>query len=257
LIRLDAAGVPATFSRLALPSWWDDEIAESKSGLQQAHMYLARAFHIDLTSLAQPQGPVKFRSAQGIFNPCENVTHSNVGVSAHFAAAMAKLALVGLAAEQMSVPKDCTELQNAILKKHPSVSLSALLTWCAEASIPVLHIPKLPSKKMSGVVVHEDGRFAIVLYKNRRPARKLFHLAHGLGLIASGHLLENGFVAEAKAAHAYAKNFLNFNEGHDDSVLSHGNSGKLVNKMLFSTLNGAKYSDDQLDLLKEATGYST
>jgi hypothetical protein len=249
--------VPATFARLALPSWWDDEIAESKSGLQQAQMYLARAFHIDLISLAQPQGPVKFRSAQGIFSLCENVKQSDVCVSAHFAAAMAKLALLGVAAEQTRVPKDFVELRCAILKKYPLADLNALIAWCAEASIPVLHIPKLPGKKMSGLVVHEDGRFAIALCKNCRPARMLFHLAHGLGLIASGHLLENSFVAEVNAAHAYAKNLLNVDEGHDDSVLSDGNSGKLVNKELFRSINVAKFSDDQLELLKKATGYRT
>jgi Zn-dependent peptidase ImmA (M78 family) len=104
---------------------------------------------------------------------------------------MAKLALIGFATDQATVPKDPIASRVAILKKHPCVSLSALLSWCADAYIPVLHIHKLPGKKMTGLVVREDGRFAIVLSRKGTPAELLFHLAHELGHIARGHLSEN------------------------------------------------------------------
>lgn len=198
LTRLSSAGVPAGFSRMVLPAWWDDEIAQSKSGLQQAQMYFARGFHIDLASLAQSHGPVLFQETQRKFKLSRNVAESDVTVSAHFATAMANLALVGFATEQSVVPKDPVELRAAILEKHNCVSLSALLAWCAEANIPVLHIHKLPGKKMTGLVVREDGRFAIVLSKKGTPAHLLFHLAHELGHIANGHLQGNGFVADEK-----------------------------------------------------------
>lgn len=198
LTRLSSAGVPAGFARMALPAWWDDEIAQSKSGLQQAQMYFARAFHIDLASLAQSHGPVSFQEAQRKFKLSRNVAESDVTVSAHFASAMANLALVGFGATQSVVPKDPVELRAVILKKHTCVSLPALLSWCAEASIPVLHIDKLPGKKMTGLVVREDGLFAIVLCRKGTPAHLLFYLAHELGHIANGHLKGNGFVADEK-----------------------------------------------------------
>ena len=198
LTRLGSAGVPAVFARMALPAWWDDEIAQSKSGLQQAQMYFARAFHIDLVSLAQSNGPVQFQETQRKFKLSRNVAESDVSVSAHFATAIANLALVGVGSEQSIVPKDPVELRAAILKKNNCVSLSALLDWCAEANIPVLHIHKLPGKKMTGLVVREDGRFAIVLSKKGTPAHLLFHLSHELGHIANGHLQGNGFVADEK-----------------------------------------------------------
>jgi hypothetical protein len=50
----------------------------------------------------------------------------------------------------------------------------------------------------------------------------LFHLEHGLGYVASGHLLRNRFVVEAKAVHAYTKNLLNVNDGRYDLILSEG-----------------------------------
>ncbi|MDZ7920056.1 ImmA/IrrE family metallo-endopeptidase [Rhodoferax sp.] len=161
-------------------------------------MYFARAFHIDLVSLAQSTGPVQFQETQRKFKLSRNVAESDVSVSAHFATAMANLALVGAGAQQSVVPKDPVALRASILQKHSCVSLPALLAWCAEAHIPVLHIHQLPGKKMTGLVVREDGRFAIVLSKKGTPAHLLFHLAHELGHIANGHLQGNGFVADEK-----------------------------------------------------------
>ncbi|WP_322563078.1 hypothetical protein [Rhodoferax sp.] len=209
---------------MALPTWWDDEIAQTKSGLQQAQMYFARAFHIDLVSLAKTSGPVQFEETQRKFKLSRNVTERDVSVSAHFATAIANLALVGVGTQQTTVPKDPVELRAAILQKHSCVSLWALLAWCAEANIPVLHIHKLPGKKMTGLVVREDGRFAVVLSKKGTPAHLLFHLAHELGHIANGHLQGNGFVvdekisgadagdADEKEADAYAIRLLNGQE---------------------------------------------
>jgi len=204
LTRLGSAGVPAGFARMALPGWWDDEIAQSKSGLQQAQMYFARAFHIDLVSLAQANGPVLFQETQRKFKLSRNVAESDVTVSAHFASAIANLAMAGVGAEQAAVPKDPVELRTAILTEHSCVSLAALLAWCSAANIPVLHIHKLPGKKMTGLVVREDGRFAIVLSKKGTPAHLLFYLAHELGHIANGHLQGNGFVADEKIGGADA-----------------------------------------------------
>ena len=222
--RLNAVGIPTGFARKVLPPWWDDEVAQSKSGLQQAQMYFARAFNIDLASLAQTRAELRFRDTQRKFKLSRNVVESDVSVSAHFADAMAKLALLGFKSEQTVVPKNPVNLRADILTGHPCVSLPALLAWCAGAGIPVLHIDKLPGKKMTGMVVRDDGRFAIVLSKKGTPAHLLFHLAHELGHIAHGHLTGDGFVldekiggtdtgdADEKEADAYAIRLLNGRE---------------------------------------------
>ena len=224
LKRLRAAGLPESFARRALPSWWDDEIALSPSGLQQAQLYFARAFHIDLPSLALAQGAVQFQATRHKFKLSRNVAESDVTLSAHYATAMAHVALVGTSLEQTQVPKDPLALRNGILQTQRCVDLPALLAWCSEAHIPVLHIHQLPTKKMTGLVVQKDGRFAIVLCKKGSPAHLLFHLAHELGHIANGHLQGNDFVvdqnigssdagdagdAEEKEADAYAIRLLN------------------------------------------------
>ena len=58
--RLNEVGISTPVARKSLPSWWDDEIALIPSGLQQAQMYMARAFNISLASLADPKAAVIF-----------------------------------------------------------------------------------------------------------------------------------------------------------------------------------------------------
>jgi hypothetical protein len=222
--RLNAAGISTGFARKVLPAWWDNAAALTPSGLQQAQMYFARAFNIDLASLAQPKGALHFLGAERKFKLSRNVTQEDVFVSAHYVTAMAKLALRGFKKTQSTVPLDPIALRTALLKQNDCVSLTALLAWCAEVGIPVLHIDKLPGKKMTGLVVREDDRFAIVLSKKVRPAHLLFHLAHELGHIGHQHLAGNGFVADQsigqadagdtdeKEADAYAIRLLNGKE---------------------------------------------
>jgi hypothetical protein len=219
--RLNAAGISTGFARKVLPAWWDNAVALTPSGLQQAQMYFARAFNIDLASLSQPTANFKFLMGERKFKLSKNVAEQDVSTSAHFATAMAKVALAGFAKAQTTVPADPIALRTELLQHHSCVSLSALLDWCAAAGIPVLHIDKLPGKKMTGLVVRDDNRFAIVLSKKGTPSHHVFHLAHELGHIAQGHLQGNGFVADEsiggadnldadeKEADAYAIRLLN------------------------------------------------
>lgn len=215
------AGITTTFARKVLPEWWDIAVASTPSGLQQTHMYLARGLNLDLTSLVSPAEPLKFLGAQRKFKLNKNVEEQDVSISAHYATAIAKIALKACRATQMSVPNDPVELRSSILQNHKCVSLEALLAWCNKASIPVLHIDKLPGKKMTGLVVREGNKFAIVLSKKATPSHHVFHLAHELGHIARGHLSGDGFVADQniggpdngdadeKEADAYAIRLLN------------------------------------------------
>lgn len=184
-------------------------------------MYLARGLNLDLTSLVSATEPLKFLGAQRKFKLNKNVEEQDVSISAHYATAIAKVALKACDARQMAVPSDPVELRNAILQSYKCVSLEALLAWCNQAGIPVLHIDKLPGKKMTGLVVREDNKFAIVLSKKATPSHHVFHLAHELGHIARGHLSGDGFVADQniggsdngdadeKDADAYAIRLLN------------------------------------------------
>ncbi len=198
LQKLGTAGISASFAKRVLPSWWDDEVARDPAGLQQAQLYLARAFNVDLRSLADAEQAPRFRANARKYKLSRNVSEGDVSASANYVTGIARVALAACPEEQTAVSDDPVVLRNEILKSHECVSLASLLEWCRHAGIPVLHIDDVPGKKMTGLVVRDKGRYAIVLSKKGHPALLLFHLAHEIGHIGKGHLHEDGFVADEK-----------------------------------------------------------
>ena len=196
--QLNQVGIKKAFAKKIFPDWWDDSIASDEAGLQQAHLYVSRAFNIELASLEKTNLVPSFRQVEHKFKLNSNVTVEDVSVGAHYVTAIAKLALKAIHTTSLAVIKDPAELRAHILKTSQFVNLNSLLGYCSEIGIPVLHIEKLPSKKMIGLAIRIDGKYAIVLSKKAHPAYLLFHLAHELGHIAKGHLTKDGFIADTK-----------------------------------------------------------
>lgn len=195
--RLESIGIPRAFARASLPSWWDDEVSECASGLQQAQLYLARSFNLDIKTFDAP-GAVQFRSAQRKYKLSKGVTEQAVLAGAQYVTAMAKLALAGYGKQQIPLPPDAFSLRNACLQYGDSVNLSTILSYCSSIGLPVIHIENLPGPKMYGLVVRDGGRYAIVISRKGYASEILFWIAHELGHIACGHLQADGFVADEK-----------------------------------------------------------
>lgn len=193
--RLSPLGINSVFARRALPTWWDDSIASTEAGVQQAQLYIAKAFNLDIRSFDAAQ--IQFRQAQRKFKLSRNVSEESVNVSAHYATGIARVALQAVG-KQSPVPSAPLDLRSNCLLSSNTVDLNALLTWCARANIPVMHVDSLPGKKMTGLVVRESGKFAIVLSRKGCQSEMLFWLAHELGHIACGHLSQDGFFADEK-----------------------------------------------------------
>lgn len=195
--RLSDVGIKRSFAKKVLPAWWDDDIASTPSGRQQAEMYFSSGFNIDLKSFSRQNELLKFSSINCKYKLTKSLDESHVETSANYVSALAKVAMQGIDRNQIQVPQDALELRAAILKTDQFVDLDSVLNWCYQAGIPVLFIDKLPGKKMAGLVVRKKDRYAIVLSKKGTASHLLFCLAHELGHIAHGHLPEDGFVADA------------------------------------------------------------
>lgn len=193
--RLSSIGISSAFARRTLPTWWDDSIASSEAGIQQAQLYISKAFNLDIRSFDASQ--IQFRQTQRKFKLSRNVSEASVNVSAHYATGIARIALQSIA-KQQPVPSSSMDLRRECLVHGNSVDLTTLLSWCANANIPVMHIDLLPGNKMTGLVVRENDKFAIVLSRKGCQSEMLFWLAHEIGHIASGHLNIDGFVADEK-----------------------------------------------------------
>ena len=221
--QLLTVGIPKKYAKKVLPEWWDDQIAATEAGLQQAQLYFSRAFNLDLNSLKDTGITPSFHNVEHKFKLNKNVSEFDVTVSAHYVTAMAKIALKAVAKPYQPIPKDPAALRAQLLENNEFVSLKVLLIYCAEIGIPVLHIKDVPGKKMTGLAIRVNNRFAIVLSKAVHPAYLLFHLAHELGHIAMEHLSKDGFIVDAKTtstnddadekeADAYAIRLLNGSE---------------------------------------------
>ncbi|MGY1488686.1 ImmA/IrrE family metallo-endopeptidase [Methylobacillus pratensis] len=200
--QLQDIGIPKAFARMTLPDWWDDEIVLSESGYQQAKLYFSSVFNIEWSSFDSQSTPLYFATnQQHKFKLNKNVDQNAVSPSAQYATAIAKLALKAFKVPFVPVAPDPLAIRNIILEKHENVGLESLLEYCNNSGLPVLHVPKLPGKKMMGIAIRLNGRFAIVLSKNCDPSSLLFHLAHELGHIAKNHLQNDGFVADETIGH--------------------------------------------------------
>lgn len=219
--RLELVGIPKKFARQSLPDWWDNSIASSAAGLQQAQLYLAKTFNLDIASLANQEGVPRFRQVTHKFKMSKSVNEERLAASAHYATAIARLALQATKKEYKAPPFNPNEFREQILLSANCVDLPALLAWCNNAGIPILYIENLPAIKMMGLAIRMEGRFAIVLSRKGHQSEILFHLAHELGHIAKGHLSGDGFLvdekigaddrgdADEKEADAYAIRLLN------------------------------------------------
>ncbi len=196
--RVTQTGISREFVRRALPVWWEDSIAETPAGLQQACLYLAQAFNLDPRSIYSVDTEVRFRTAERKFKLSRNMKEADVTPSANYASAMARLALAAFTTAPSPISSDPTELRKAILHARGVVNLESLLAWCGSVGIPVMHIADMPGKKMLAVAIRSNGKFAVVLSRKGATSEMLFWLAHEIGHIALGHLALDGFIADEK-----------------------------------------------------------
>ena len=195
----DAGFKRAFVKETVLPSWWDDEIASTPSGMEEAIWFLATRLGVQPSSLRTEGGAVEFVAASNV----RYKTRNGVDVEKLYPArsvALRALRLACLTSDQRPLrPMTAQDIRNEILRNgKPWVSLDDLLDWCWTHGIPVLHLGNPGGRtKMDGMAARFGDRFAIALCVNyREPSRQLFNLAHELGHIMSGHLPEDGALVD-------------------------------------------------------------
>jgi len=193
-----AHGLPKRQVQAFLPAWWDDEIAETPSGLQQAKFILARALNLKLRSIAETPARIEFDlPEQRRFKLIKGTTADDVELAVALARSASKIVLSNIERPYVR-PVSAAEIRSQILASgKPWVGLSDLLDYCWECGIPVIHLASsIMKKKMDGIAMSINGRPSIVLSNVRKQGFLLFHLAHELGHIALGHLSENGAIVD-------------------------------------------------------------
>ena len=207
--RLTAAGFKRAFVRgEVLPDWWDDEIARHPTGLEEGIGILAARLGVVPASLRTgeraefvPSVGMKFKTRAGL-------TAADAEPLARVATHALRLACAATPRGEWFASVDPLHLRQRILSTGvPYVSLGSLLDVCWASGVPVLHLSNAQGKDqkggktMDGVAARFGDRSGIALCRNHAaPSRQLFILAHEIGHLALGHIPENGFLLDMKAA---------------------------------------------------------
>ena len=192
--RMAAAGFSKWFVQsVALPSWWNDSLAETETGFAHAALLIGRHLGVDVASLLDPKasvvltpiGQVRFKA-----NVVPEKLRSVTSVAVQAARLLSKATPVAIPSD---LPKSALELRATLISRGEKViTLDSLLAWCWEVGIPVLHLKELPGKKPQALCLRIAGRPVIFLCdKHDWSAWQAFHLAHELGHICRGHLDDN------------------------------------------------------------------
>jgi IrrE N-terminal-like domain len=196
--RLSRAGLSRQYVRsAALPGWWDDEIASNPAGYAHGLLLLSRHLGLDLSSLQDETAPVRLRE----FGPCkykkrDDVSEDELAMCRMMATRAAQLAAEAMELPPQTVPASPAEIRQTILDSGAKwVGLPELLNYCWSIGSPVLHLDHFPpnARRPDGFAARVHGRPVVILcVRKKHPAWQLFILAHELGHIARGHIVDDG-----------------------------------------------------------------
>ena len=192
--KLKEQGFNPTYVKTLLPDWWDDKIASSPSGYQQAGLRLAKLFGVQPSSLLNTADELKFLVGERRFKRSSNTDEVDLHQACALASTAAKLALKGFDRPTPSNWPSALEIRKALLDRGlPWIDFRSLLDFCWELGVPVVFLSHLPrgAKKMQGLALSVGNRPAIVLTSNKKNGFLVFDLAHELGHIALGHVAAN------------------------------------------------------------------
>lgn len=198
--QLKSLGLSSFFiENIALPSWWrskpehDEGVTHRLLQALSQRLHLEINFHQDSSGLLLNFVPIpskKYKLQKRQENP---------ELFSYLANSIAVAVLGTVDLPSISIPGDPLTLRKAILQANPYVGLGALLEFCWNFGLPVVHfdISELFGKgnkgpnKSDGLVVMTGDRPVVVIGSSRsHSAWLLFILSHELGHIAHGHLQE-------------------------------------------------------------------
>ena len=185
-----------------LPDWWDDEVAATSAGLQQARMILSRSLGLDFLELTQ--GRVRAGSGAVAYRCTQRTDTENLPTVAAFALQVASHVTYAHkqkgdeAADPNRIPQ-ATKIRDWLLKQNTQfLTFSDMVEICWAYGIPVIQIHHSPfKKKPDGIALQTEHGPAIVLFKtNSQAPWLLFPLAHEFGHIARKHLAANAIILD-------------------------------------------------------------
>lgn len=198
--KLRKLGLSESYVRArALPSWWDDEIAETPLGRIQAIGYLA-VLGIDGESLLSDR-PAQFLQREVLWKTARNVGHSDLELVKGLCSQAAEICARALPESSHKMATSAQEWRARLINRAAEVNFESWLDECWNCGIAVLSVTaeNLPSnaKKPHGLAAHFDERGVIVLTgAEKHTAWQLFRGLHETGHLARGHLSDEQILVD-------------------------------------------------------------
>jgi len=183
-----------------VPDWWDEELNDSPSAVQQLLMSLARFINLDLKSVLDKTQPLKFKTSVCNYKHASNKEQSQLKTATALVSSAARIIAQATTSEFKAFP-DALTLRSSLLNAgNACINFEALVRYCWQQGVPILYLPELPTtKKMDAVVVDINGTPVIAITKKcTHESKFLFLLAHEMGHIYHQHLTLGQLIVDEK-----------------------------------------------------------
>lgn len=198
--KLQSAGYNPKYIRSLLPDWWDEEIASTPAGYQEASLRLGGLFGVQPSSLREINTPVALRVPEGRrFKRQAGHQEQQLDVACALAMSSASLSLRWLPQCEIRKPlPDAKVMRELLLADNAYINLQVLLDYVWRLGIPVIFLGYMPSKtkKMAGLAFEHQGVPVIVLTSGKQHGYLVFDLAHELAHIVLGHVSKDKCVVD-------------------------------------------------------------
>lgn len=201
--RLKALGISDTAITAAWPQWWSEEADASPSASLELRFSMARKLGIDPRSLLDAEGTPRFIwRDEARFKHLSGESELERASISSFGRALGALLVAATRTGASLASASASSLRNLILQSQPFVRLLDLLSLSWSTGTPVVHLRIFPraQKRMAAMVVRVASRGAILLARDSiYPPHIAFYLAHELGHLLLGHVLDETGIIDMEA----------------------------------------------------------
>lgn len=201
LKSINACGLPTSIVGRVLPSWWDDELFKTNSGMMQFCLLMKNRLGVDAKFLDDGKLQFTRRKIAVEFKKNINMETSSLSNATSFANGVASTFVRMMQFNDRICSKTDGLEDKLFNEKVLSLSSAIQILWAH--NIPTLYVDNYPQQvsRPAGLVMEINGFFCIVLsHRKRSPAAQLFILLHEVGHIIRKHLNEGQIIADVTAS---------------------------------------------------------
>jgi len=197
---LKSKGIDKKFIKeVLLPSWWDENILETKTGLLQTISLISKNLGANLSDLLTNKKDIHICN-EFVIKFKQNNSYKNLVTDFYpqsLASRLNNIVERTYSTEFTLNIRTAKELREVFLTDYSEINLNNLLKFLWQNGIPVIYVSEYPKdvNKLDGMIFRLGNRPVILISSKRKhDAWLIFILVHELGHLFLNHLNETGNV---------------------------------------------------------------